>query len=173
MVRAVIAVVVIGGAGVAAYVATRDDTPPAIETAHYVNPQAKYSFDYPKAWMLTERGTAVSVTHPRREALVSFGLGAKGTLEEATAVLVQEITRNNTDVQLGEPAAQQVAGHDALAVNGVGTNKAGQKLRFLAVTVRAANRNFSIVIYAAANADPEQVVAPAQAMLSSFRPPGA
>jgi hypothetical protein len=172
--RAVVAVAVIIGAGVAAYTLTREENPgpPPIVTSHYENREAGYSFDYPTAWELREDGTTASVTEPNHHALVSFGLGAKGTLEKASERLVSEIEQNNTDVEIGETQPQQVAGFDALATNGLGSNRQGQRIRFLAVTLRAANRNFAIVIYAAEDADPERIVAPAQAILESFRPPG-
>ena len=171
IVRTIIAVVLVGGAGVWLYLTNREDLPPPIETAHYVNPEAGYSFDYPRSWELNADETTATVLHPERQALVSFGLGPKGSLEAASARLVREIRRNQRDVEVGESTQQQVAGHHAIAVNGTATNRSDEPIRFLAVMVRAANRNYAIVIYAAQDADPEQVVGPAQAMLTSFRPP--
>ena len=172
IVRTVIAVLVVGGAGIAAYVMNREELPPPIETAHYQNPDAGYSFDYPRSWELREEGTTATVLHPTRQALVSFGVGPNGSAQEASDQLIGEIRRSQQEVEAGEPVTRRLAGRPAIMVAGTAKNKGGEAIEFLAVTVHAANRNFLIVLYAAVDADPEQIVAPTRAMLASFEPPG-
>ncbi|MEX2458228.1 MAG: hypothetical protein WD770_04520 [Actinomycetota bacterium] len=166
--RAFLAVLLVTAAGVGAYLLTREPTLEPIVTAHHRNQAAGYAFDYPKTWTVRDAGTATIVTHPESVALVSFGLGPDGELANASEVLVEEIRENQDEIRAGDPRPHRIAGREAVAVNGTGKNRRGEPIRFLAVTVHAGNRNYSIVMFVAADADPNVVVLPAQTILDTF-----
>jgi hypothetical protein len=167
--RAVVAVGVTVGAGIGVYEVAQMVTPDEIETVHFTNARAGYSFDYPKGWQLVEDDTRTTIKHPDSVVLVSFGVGPQGSLAEASDVLVSQIEENTESVQTGSAETQTIAGHESLVVNGTGVNQQGAGLRFLAVTVHVDERtNYSIVLFAAREGDPEQIVAPTQVVLESF-----
>jgi hypothetical protein len=168
--RAVVAVGVTVGAGIGVYKVAQLATPQEIETAHFTNARAGYSFDYPKDWEVREDDTRTTIKHPENVVLVSFGVGPDGTLARASDILVDQIDENNESVETGTPETQTIGGHEALVVNGTGVNQGGAGIRFLAVTVHVGeDTNYSIVLFAAEEGDPDDIVAPAQLILESFR----
>ncbi len=168
--RAVVAVAVTVGAGIGVYKVAEMATPDEIETAHFTNARAGYSFDYPTGWELVEDDTRTTIKHPDRLVVVSFGVGPEGTLADASEVLVGQIEENNESVETGSPDTQTIADHEALVVNGTGTNQQGAGIRFLAVTVHVGeSTNYSIVLFAARDGDPDEIVGPTQLVLESFK----
>lgn len=167
--RAFLAVLMVTAAGVGAYLLTREPPVEPIVTTHHRNEAAGYEFDYPKDWTLREAGTATIVRHPESVALVSFGLGPDGALTDASNVLVDQIRENQDEIRANDPRPQRIAGHEATAVNGTGKNRRGEPIRFLAVTVHVGDRNYSILMFVAADADPNEVVRPAQTILDTFQ----
>ena len=168
--RAVVAVGVTVGAGIGVYRVANLATPDSIETIPFTNARAGYSFDYPKGWEVVEDDTRTTVKHPDRVVVVSFGVGPDGAAAQASDILVNQIIDNNENVQTSAPETQTIAGHESLVVNGTGVNQQGAGIRFLAVTVHVDDEtNYSIVLFAATDGDPDDIVPPTQLILESFK----
>jgi hypothetical protein len=141
-------------------------------TQQHLNEQGKYLFYHPPDWEVKDQGTVSRVTSPGGETLVTFGLGPEGDLEAAETAFVTRLQDQYRDVDLAALQVQQVGPNPAVSVAGTGRNAEGIRLRFLAITVGVNERNFSIVVFTAANSDPQKVVPATQEIVNSFRPIG-
>jgi hypothetical protein len=160
---------------VAAWLLTRPVTRPlerplTLGTRLYVNAEASYEFRYPAAWNLREQGTTSRLTSPDGETVLSFGQGAEGSLDEASDRFLESFQESYEDVDLGAGQRQAIGGNPSIVVSGTGTNNAGVRIRFLAITVRGREQNYAIAVFTAATSDPDQVLPPVQRIVDSFRP---
>jgi hypothetical protein len=145
--------------------------PPTDEAAAHVNAAAGYAFSYPPAWNLTDDGTTSEVVSPDRTAVVSFGLGAEGDLKEASDRFVGSLRETYPDLEITTTDESQVAGLPALSVIGLATNEADVRVRLEAITI-AADRNYAIAVFLAADVTLEEVSTEVEDIVASFTPPG-
>ena len=142
--------------------------PSALASESFFNRRARYSFRYPSQWLVEPSRTATRVSSPRRDAVISFGLGAPGTLDHAEATLVTEVQKAYQDTRVAAVQAQRIGARPALSVSGSGVNPQGVAVRFLAITVKGQSRNYSITVFTAADAG-TSVLPRIQEIVSSFR----
>jgi hypothetical protein len=147
-------------------------TPPASPAAWLlqVNAEAGYSFSHPPSWELTGTGTTSNVTSPDMAAMVSFGLGAAGNLEDASGRFVSSLEGTYPDLVISGTVESEIAGSPANTATAEATNEAGVRIVILAITVAAPDRNYAISAFIAADVGSEltQVV---EEIVASFRPP--
>ncbi|HEX2029996.1 MAG TPA: hypothetical protein VHL78_01150 [Actinomycetota bacterium] len=138
-------------------------------TERFVNQEGRYSFYHPPDWEVEEDETVTRVLSPEEHTSVTFGLGAEGDLEAAETEFVERVQATYRRVELFALQQRDVGPYPALSVAGIGTNPEGVRVRFLAITVRAGERNYSIGVFTAAGSDPDEVVPPTQEIVNSFR----
>ena len=143
-----------------------------LATVRHVNTGGAYAFHHPPGWKVLDEGSASRVSDPSGEAVVAFGLGASGSLDEASGRLVSTILDRYRDARAHAAEVTTMAGVPAVSVSGSARNEERVPIRFLAITLAAAARNYSIVVYTAADAAPAMVMPPVQEMLDSFAPVG-
>ncbi|MGH7424784.1 MAG: hypothetical protein ACREJP_01270, partial [Candidatus Methylomirabilales bacterium] len=135
----------------------------------YVNETFGYAFRYPPQWTLEEKGTAVKLTNPTNDIIISFGLGPEGPLRFAGFRLA-EATRST--YESGEVLAvedEKIGGRRAYVASGHGVNARDVEIRFLAIIVQGPERNFGITVFVEASASPEDVLPVTQDIVGSFR----
>jgi hypothetical protein len=168
------AALVLGSGAVAAFEApdAREQGPgvPRHATRPYANPRGGYAFAYPPRWRLEDRGSIATVTSPRREVSVSFGLGGRAGLREASLRFVSEIERAYREVDLIGFQLDLIAGEPAISFAGSAVSDRGVPLRFQAISIAGPRRTYQVSVFASAEADPAGVLPPVQEMVGSFRP---
>jgi hypothetical protein len=138
----------------------------------HVNDEAGYSFSYPPSWELKESGTTSEVTSPDMVAIVSFGLGAAGGLEEASGRFVLSLEEGYEDLEIIGTVQSEVAGSPATTVTAEATNDAGIRILIQAITVAAPDRNYAISAFTAADVE-SNLSGVVEEIVASFRPPDA
>lgn len=136
----------------------------------HVNAEAGYSFNYPPSWELTEEGTTSKVTSPDTAAIVSFGLGADGSLAEASTRFVSSLEDAYEDLEITADVPTEIAGSEANTVTAEATNDAGIRILIQAITVAAPDRNYAISSFTAADVGSE-LTGVVEEIVASFRPP--
>jgi hypothetical protein len=109
------------------------------------------------------------VTSPRKDASVSFGLGGKGNLRAASLRFVTELQETYRRLSLTGFQLTLMDREPAVSFTGSGRSDAGVPLRFQAISVAGPERNYTLVVFVAADADPVRVVPPVEAILDSVR----
>jgi hypothetical protein len=148
------------------------EEPVAGPVAH-VNSVGDYAFSYPRTWAADEAGGVTRVENPRGDIVVSFGPGAPGDIAAASGRLVSSILGiGGGDLGASEALTgsswDRIDGARSFIVSGVTEDPAGRSMRFLAITVRAAPRNFAISVLVPAASDPTRVLPRIEAIVSSF-----
>lgn len=155
-----------------AYVAASGPDPipsPRLATEPHANSRAGYSFSHPPRWRLTEKGSATRVISPGKQASISFGLGGRGTLRTVATRLVGELEAVHRNVTLTGFQLTLLDDEPAIAFTGSAVSRKDVPLRFQAISVAGEDRNYSVTVFIAADADPTGVLPPIQEMLDSFR----
>jgi hypothetical protein len=138
-------------------------------TRPHANSRAGYSFAYPPRWRLDDRGTLAKVTSPGREVSVSFGLGARGSLEKSSLRFVEELEDTYRRLSLSGFQLTLLDGEPAVSFTGSAVTADGTPIRFQAISLAGPERNYSLVIFVAENAEPAEVLPPVEEILGSFR----
>jgi hypothetical protein len=162
----------VGTSSLIAHVSTRGvDAPPEprLATKSHANARAGYSFGYPPGWKLRERGSVSRVIGPAREASISIGLGGKGDLQDVAVRFVGELEEAYRRVDLIGFQLTLLDGEPAVSFNGSAVSDRGVALRFQAISVAGPERNYSVAVFVAADADPGKVLPPIQEIVNSFR----
>lgn len=135
----------------------------------YVNESFGYSFRYPPDWELEEKGTAVKLTNPTNDIIISFGLGPEGPLRFAGFRLAEATRTTYEDGEVLAVEDQRVGGRRAYIASGRGVNARDVEIRFLAIIIKGPERNFGITVFVEADAPPEDVLPVTQEIVGSFR----
>jgi hypothetical protein len=167
--------VIAAGVGIAlgpevrqARIAPQEDPEPAQgELVSARNARGGYSFRYPDGWRVQERGTATVVRAPGDRAVVTFGIGPRGDIQEAERDLVAGIRRSYRRVRLTALQVAPIAERPAVTVAGRGRNDRGVSIRFLAATVEGSGRNFAVTMFTGSEAG--RLMPVLQGILDSFR----
>jgi hypothetical protein len=138
-------------------------------TKPHANSRAGYSFAYPPRWRLEDRGTLAEVTSPGREVSVSFGLGARGSLQRASLRFVEELDESYRKLTLSGFQLTLVDSEPAVSFTGSAVSDKGIPIRFQAISLAGPERNYSLVVFVAASAEPAEVLPPVEEILGSFR----
>jgi hypothetical protein len=133
------------------------------------NSEGGYAFRHPDRWRTEEEGTATLLRAPKGQAVVTFGLGARGAVQDAENVLLSGIRRSYRRVRLEALQVAPIAGRPAVTVAGTGVNERGVSIRFLAATVGGPGRNHSITMFTTAGGEAMPAL---QRILDSFRVTG-
>jgi hypothetical protein len=144
-----------------------DPEPVQGEVAKARNARGGYSLRYPDGWRVRERGTATIVRAPGDRAVVTFGIGPRGDIQEAERDLVAGIRRSYRQVRLTALQVAPIADRPAVSVAGTGRNDRGVRIRFLAATVEGSGRNFAITMFTGSDAG--RLMPVLQGILDSFR----
>jgi hypothetical protein len=141
---------------------------PSVPTERVVSRAGGYSVAVPTDMTVRKHGRTVRLSSRDQDLVISVGPGEKGTLLRANRRLLSDLS---STYRAFEPLASerlQVGGRPALSAAGTLTNKAGVRLRFVAVTVRAAPRNYALVAFAARDSDPASILPRVNAVASGF-----
>lgn len=169
--------VVIAGAEIAAAVWLARTVPQADEgrpshevaTTRYTNTQGGYSFNYPSSWRLSERGAIAKVKAPDGDVLISFGQGPRGELVDASNQFTGLLEKSYSAVRFSPTDSRWIGPNPSLLRTGTGTNEAGVRLKFWAITVHSMNRNYAIAVFRTTHADSDKVRARVWQIVNSFR----
>jgi hypothetical protein len=135
------------------------------------NARGGYEFRHPDGWAVRDDRTVTTVRSPGRRAVITFGLAAKGDLQDAERDLVATIRGAYRNVRLTAIQVEPIGGRRAVTIAGAGVNDRGVGIRFLAATVGGPGRNYSITMFTAAGANPD-LMEKLQSILDSFRVAG-
>jgi hypothetical protein len=145
------------------------DTGLRFATRAHANSKGGYSFAYPPRWRLADRGAAARVTSPGREASVSFDLGARGSLKRASLRFVEELQETYRKMTLNGFQLTLLDGEPAVSFTGSALGKRGTPIRFKAISLAGPERNYALVVFVAASANPSEVLPPVEEIIGSFR----
>ncbi|MCI0634378.1 MAG: hypothetical protein L0206_10765 [Actinobacteria bacterium] len=139
----------------------------------HVNSTGDYAFAYPTTWLIDETGGVTRLENPGGDIVASFGPGAPGDIATASGRLVSSILGiDGTEIAVNDALTgtswEQIDGSRSLIVSGVTEGPDGRSVRFLAITVRAVSRNYSISVLVPAGSDPTRVLPTIEAIVSSF-----
>jgi hypothetical protein len=109
------------------------------------------------------------VVSPDADASVSIGLGGKGNLQTVAVRFVGDLEEAYRRVALTGFQLTLVDGEPAVSFNGSAVSNRGVALRFQAISVAGPTRNYSLAVFVAADASPEEVLPPIQEIVDSFR----
>jgi hypothetical protein len=150
---------------------SRPPTPPAAAPEPrfgdlHRNVDGGYAFRYPDRWRIDEAGTVTLLRAPKGQAVVTFGIGARGAVHDTQRALLSGIERSYRRVRLEALQVAPIADRPAVTVAGTGVNERGVPIRFLAATIGGAGRNHSITMFTAAGGEAMPAL---QRILDSFR----
>lgn len=168
----VIGLLAVGTSSLIAHVSARgDDQPPEprLATKAHANARAGYTFSYPPGWTLRQKGSVARVMSPDADASVSIGIGGRGNLRTVAVRFVGELEETYRRVALTGFQLTLLDGEPAVSFNGSAVSNRGVALRFQAISVAGPARNYSVAVFVAADASPEEVLPPIQEIVDSFR----
>jgi hypothetical protein len=150
----------------------RSSTPPIVEeratSVGYTNWEGGYGFDYPSNWEAIEVGTLSRLESPSGRIVMTFQVGAPGTLRAVSDRLVRSLHGNATTRELIGTRWQRIGGAPSLLVSGIGEDETARRIRFLAITVRGQLHNYEITIVVPAASDPGRLLPRLEEIVSSF-----
>lgn len=142
---------------------TQDPPEAAAGFDRYRN-RAGYTFDYPEAWNLDEKGTAVEIVSPDASIAMSFGVAPDGDVRNAIGTLLDALeSRYEVDAVRG-PTGAFVGTSNGVSVSGEGLNDNEVPIEFTAFVVEGTADNYGITVFSSQDADDSDV----QAILDSF-----
>ena len=147
---------------------------PRVKTTRLVSRAGGFSLRVPKDMSVSRKGRAVLVSNHAKTLVVTVGPGEGGPLREATQRYLSTLEERYQESRLVDSRPQQVDGRHALTSYGQAVNRRDAKLRFVALMVRAAPRNYTITAFTSFDSDPTVVLPRVQAVANGFRvlPPG-
>jgi hypothetical protein len=145
-----------------------DDALPGLHV--HANEQAGYLFSYPDGWKLTRSGTSTTLVDPRSDLVMAFATAPSAPLEETTGRVLDGLTSPYRDVEIVTRASQLTEqGQNSLVLGGTAIDEAGNRIRFLVVTIEGQARNWSITVRYEPNADPTKSITAVEQIVGSFR----
>jgi hypothetical protein len=141
---------------------------PAVPTERVVSRRGGFSIAAPAGMTVRKQGRTVRLAAENRDLVVTVGPGKRGTLPRANRHLMADLATKYRRFDRLASERLEVGGRRALSASGTLTNRAGVRIRFVAVTVRARPRNYAIVAFAARDADPAAVLPRVNAVADGF-----
>jgi hypothetical protein len=130
-----------------------------------------FTLRHPVSWRVRPRRPALTLTAPDSEAAVTVSPMSGGSTRSVADRVMGAIERSYDHVDILSSEAGRLGPHRALTLAGRATDRPGERLRFLVVTVRA-RRMWAVTAFTSRTADPHDVLPPIQGILDSFRPKG-
>jgi hypothetical protein len=130
-----------------------------------------FTLRHPVSWKVHPRRPALTLTAPDGEAAVTVSPMSGGSTRSVADRVMGAIERSYDHVDIHSSEAGRLGPHRALTLAGRVTDRPGEPLRFLVVTVRD-RRMWAVTAFTSWTADPDDVLPPIQAILDSFRPKG-
>ncbi len=143
-------------------------TPPSVSTERVVSRAGGFSIAAPTTMTVRKQGRTVRLASEDRALVVTVGPGEPGGLARASRRLLADLSSKYRRFERVASDRLEVGGRPALSASGTFTNATGVRIRFVAVTVRARPSNYSIVGFAARDADPAAVLPRINAVASGF-----
>ena len=136
----------------------------------FENEDGGYSFAHPPSWDVTADGVVSKLVAPSQGVVISFGPGSSSSLRREATRSRKLIEKTYDAVTAGDPHEITIASGPALEITGTATNDAGVRVDFRVITLRAPERAYAIVTFAASGASVGEVSA-IDGIVSSFQPP--
>lgn len=133
----------------------------------YENLMGGYGFVYPSTWFFTENGSRARIESPNGRLVVTFGLASGGTLALASDREIETLLDGGSDHEMIGTTRERIAHSRSLLVSGT-MSKGRSTVRFLAITVQADPRNYSISVVVPRGSDAESVLLLVEEIVSSF-----
>ncbi|MDP9067382.1 MAG: hypothetical protein M3N53_03400 [Actinomycetota bacterium] len=133
------------------------------------NEDGSYEVSYPPGWSPRTSATRTIITSPDGDAVVGVGLGTEGKLQDTARNLLASLRRSYDGLTIDARRSESFGDKRAFLVSGSAKNLSGVALRWLAVSLREGERNFTVTIFSDANARPEQLIPPLESIVSSIR----
>ncbi|MBW3595091.1 MAG: hypothetical protein KY391_05885 [Actinobacteria bacterium] len=137
------------------------EVPPGFEP--YRN-RAGYSFAYPEAWNLDQRGTAVEILAPDASVAMSFGVAPSGDVRTGMGKLLDALEDRYDVQEVRGPSPATVGTTDGVSVMGEAINDDNVRIDFTAFVVDGGSGNYAITVFAAATVDAREI----RTVLDSF-----
>jgi hypothetical protein len=134
----------------------------------YENAIGGYGFTYPSGWELTESGGRSRLESPNGGVVLSFEAGTAGGLEETTTHLVESLGGPPSTRELIGTRRDQIAGSPSLLTSGIGEDRIGRPVRYLAVAIRGEPINYGISILVPAGSSPGRLLPILEQIVASF-----
>lgn len=113
-----------------------------------VNRAGGYRLTVPQEWQSTVKSTNTQITAPDNGAIITVGLGPKTPLPAAAGTFFLEVKSRFSDVRTIGVQPRTIGGAPARVFAGVGTGEGGDRVRFLAITIKHQPANYVIVVRA-------------------------
>jgi hypothetical protein len=139
-----------------------------VRTDRVVARGAGFALEAPTDMAVRKKHGSVRLISADRGLVVTVGVGGRGSLPAANARFLADLGRRYDHFTLIASERLRVDGRPAVSTSGRATNSAGVKIRIVVVTVRAKPANFTIVAFAARDADPAEVLPRVNAVVNGF-----
>ncbi len=160
-----------------AYLAVRgsdEDRPAASASAsgsepeRLVSAKGGFAIGVPDGVTATKDGRTVTLRTQDKALVVVVGPIGSGALSAGADAFIRSLKVSYTEVRVLRSEKQRVDGRDALATSGEAVNSRKVPIRFVSLAVKARPRNVAITTFAAADADPADVLPITNAIVSRF-----
>jgi hypothetical protein len=130
-----------------------------------------FTLRHPASWRVHRRRPALTLTAPDGEAVVTVSPMSGGSTRSVADRVLGAIERSYDHVDIHSSEAGRSGPHRTVTLAGRATDRPGERLRFLVVTVRA-RQMWAFTAFTSWTADPDDVLPAVQTILDSFRPKG-
>lgn len=144
---------------------------PAVDverTQRVVSRKGGFRVTAPEELAVKRQRRAVSLSTPDKSVVVNVGPGPVGSLSRASRVFVSTIRSEYSSFERLGTDRLRVDGRPAVSVAGLVTNREGVRLRFVATTVQARPRSYTIAAFTAADSAPSAVLPVVNAVVNGF-----
>ena len=109
--------------------------------------------------------------NPGRQAMVSFGRGPSGSLSKASDAYFSSLRKRYADFKPAFTQVETISGAVSRVMVGRATNEDGKRLRFQAILIRGAKRNYAVAAFSALDIPPSVQAALDEVIGSLEQPP--
>jgi hypothetical protein len=167
-------------AAVFAYVTFRDAVPAeagsesdaaaeaVVSTERFVSREGGFSVQVPEDMKASREGSSARFVSADNDLVTVVGRGEQGPLKQASRRFLKTLEGQYQRFRLLGTKPERVDGRRALTSYGRATNSADVRIRFVAVVVRAAPRNYTIAAFTAFDSDPAVVLPRVNAIVNGF-----
>jgi hypothetical protein len=136
----------------------------------HVNKEGGYLFSYPDTWTVSHTGEVTRLLGPTGDVEMTFGIAPSRALEPASDRVVAEVADAYSDVELVTSEVDRTPqGQRSLVVGGTATDAAGDRVRFLVITIQGADQTRAITVRFDAESDPLDSLSVIREVVASFR----
>jgi hypothetical protein len=139
-----------------------------LPTGRLVSETGGFAVAVPTDLEASRQAGAVRLVSESKDLVILVGRAGRGPIGQAQQRMLTRLKREYPKMALLGVQSAQVNGNPTQTVYGQAVNDAGTRLRLAVVTVHAGSRNFSVVSYAAYDADPTTVLPRVNTVVNSF-----